>query len=422
MVGIDFGTSNTVVTVRSPSGSSLVRLSPESSSLPTLLFVDRQHRIRIGHEARAAYAEAALTAGSGVAPFRLFQALKLALKDPGIESTNVFGTQVKLEKIVAWYLAELKAKIEAQVPDWDGTAVVGRPVELSPDPETDRRLQRRFESAFLAAGFRSVNFVAEPVAAAVDLVGSVEGRVLVFDFGGGTLDVSVAELKGGGITVPVSVGRDLGGYLLDEDLARARIQQHFGHGGRLVTLAGQTLEVPHEVTGQVVRFKVLPFDEIRRIKRLLPELIAEAVDKHRLRGLLAFLEKNLTYDLYRVLDEAKIGLSSQAQAVVAFAVPPHVDFRVDVTRDEFNSIVAPRVDEARDLVLRALDWAGVAPIDVDHVIRVGGSSQIPAFVAMLDALFPRRLTAGNLFDGIALGLLPAWDRGLEIQGVLANRS
>jgi len=412
MVGIDFGTSNTVVTVRGPDGPRLVRLSPESHGLPTLLYVDQNHAVRIGHEARRAYGDAARAAGSGTAPFRLFQALKLALKDPSIESTNLFGTQVRLEKIVSWYLLALREKILASVPDWDGTAVVGRPVELAPDPTTDRKLQDRFEAAFLAAGFTRVWFVAEPVAAAVDLVGSVEGRVLVFDFGGGTLDVSVADVQGNHITVPVSVGQDLGGYLLDEDLARERIQGHFGHRGRLVTLAGQVLEVPHEVTGQVVRFKVLPFDEIRRIKRLIPELIVEAVDKAKLRGLLAFLEKNLTYDLYQVLDEAKIRLSTESSSVISFSVPPHVAFREKVTVPEFETIIAPRVAEAQALIYRALEQAGCGPVGIDHVVRVGGSSQVPAFARMLEGLFPGRAAEGNLFDGIALGLLPAWERGL----------
>ncbi len=412
MVGIDFGTSNTVVAAPTPNGPRLVRLSPESSSLPTLLFVDSNRMIAIGHDARRAYGRAAGAAGGG--PFRLFQALKLALKDPGIESTNLFGTQVRLEKIVSWYLAALRERIEAAVPGWDHTAVVGRPVELHPHRETDRRLQTRFESAFLAAGFHSVAFVAEPVAAAVDLVGSIEGRVLVFDFGGGTLDVSVADVAGGTIAIRTSVGQDLGGYLLDEDVARARLQWHFGYGGRLVTLGGRILEVPHEVTSQVVRFKVLPFDEIRRIKRLIPELIAEAVDKNSLRGLLAFLERNLTYDLYQRIDEAKIQLSSTTSATIAFSVPPHLWFDEVVTRPEFDRIIAPRVDEAEALVLRALERCGAGPESVDHLVKVGGSSQVPSFAAMLERLFPGRSREGKLFDGIALGLIPAFERGLVL--------
>ncbi|MEI8093520.1 MAG: Hsp70 family protein [Spirochaetales bacterium] len=415
MVGIDFGTSNTVVTARSSAGVEILPLGAGERSLPTLLFVNQGHQVSIGHEARRAHAEAALHSGGGAAPFRLFQALKLALKDPDLESTNVFGRQVRLETIVSWYLAELRRRILLVLPGWDGHAVVGRPVELSPDPRVDLQLQRRFEAAFLAAGFSSVKFVYEPVAAAVDLVGSHEGRVLVFDFGGGTLDVSVATLAGNTIAVPVSVGRDLGGYLLDEDLARGRVRQYFGYGGKLRTLTGQWLEVPHDVTGQVVRFKVLPFDEIRRIKRLIPELLQEAIDKPALRGLLAFLERNLTYDLYQALDQTKIALSDALSSTLNFQVPPHVALHEVVTRAELEDLLAPRVAEAEHLVLLALSLAGLAPGAIDQVVRVGGSSQIPIFHRMLEQLFPGRLTAGRLFEGIALGLLPAFERGLTVR-------
>lgn len=412
MIGIDFGTSNTVVTRRTSTGIEMVRLSSESYSVPTLLFVDQSGGVQIGHDARQSYAEASHWSGSGAAPFRLFQALKLALKDPSLESTNVFGKRVPLEQVVAWYLAVLRQRLEAEVPTWDRRAVIGRPAELAPDLETDRLIQERFARAFALAGFDEVHFVAEPVAAAVDLVGQQNGFVLVFDFGGGTLDVSIAEIEGDSIRILTSVGRDLGGYLIDEDMARARIQQHFGYGGRLRTLAGQNLEVPHEITGQVVQFKVLPFDETRRIKRLIPELIQEAVQKAPLRGLLSFLDQNLTYDLYHELDQAKIRLSDELHSEVNFQVPPHVSIHEVFLRSEFNSLVAPRVAEAEQLIQRALESARLATSDIQHVIRVGGSSQIPAFEALLDRTFPGKLSTGRLFDGIALGLVPAWERGL----------
>ncbi len=405
MVGIDFGTSNTVVTA----GSGTL------FSLPTLLFIDPSHRIEIGHAARRAYGEASRAQGSGAVGFRLFQALKLALKDPGLQSTNVFGKQVRIETIVSWYLSALRQRIENAVPGWDRTAVVGRPVELSPEPTTDAALQRRFASAFHEAGFSSVRFVLEPVAAAVHLVGSHRGRVLVFDFGGGTLDVSLARLEATTLEVDVSVGQDLGGYLIDEDLARARIQRHFGHGSKLRTLAGQWLEVPHEVTSQVVQFKVLPFDEIRRIKRLIPELLQESVEKPKLRGLLAFLEQNLTSQLYQVLDEAKIRLSTVDEATVEFAVAPHLSILERLTRHELEQLMTPRAEQAMALVKSALDRAGWQPSQVDHVVRVGGSSQIPLFCRHLENLFPGRLSAGNLFEGIALGLLPASNLGMVNQ-------
>lgn len=410
MIGIDFGTSNTVV---SSEGPDLVRLSPGSASLPTLLFVDRQRRVRIGHDARKAYAEAARSSG-GTPDFRLFQALKLALKDPGILTTNLFGTTTRLETIVSLYLGQLAAILASQGIDPAQPLVVGRPVELSADPQVDRALQGRFAEAFRMAGFGPVSFVAEPVAAAADLVGTGRGRLLIFDFGGGTLDITVADLGDHSLRVLSSVGQDLGGFHLDEDLAQARVRRHFGHGSRLVTPAGQVLELPHDVTEQVVRFQILPYDEIRRMKQTVKELLVESTDKAKLRGLLQFLESNLTYDLYQVLDGAKIRLSSHAEAGLVFSVPPHVAFAEIVGLAEFEALLAPRVAAAEALVHRALAAAGCGPQAIDLVIRVGGSSQVPAFVALLERLFPGRLSEGNLFEGIARGLVPAHRLGLGL--------
>jgi hypothetical chaperone protein len=411
MIGIDFGTSNTVVSTEGPDGVRLVPLSSESTSIPTLLFVDRHLQVKIGHDARRAYGEAA-RAGSGTPDFRLFQAVKLALKDPGILTTNLFGTATRIEKIVSLYLAQLHRVLVAAGVDPSGPVVVGRPVELSPDPAVDRAVQGRFAEAFSLAGFGPVSFVAEPVAAAVDLVGARRGRALVFDFGGGTLDITVADLGDQAIGVRSSVGAELGGFHLDEDLAQARVRRHFGHGSRLVTPAGKVLELPHDVTEQVVRFQILPYDEIRRMKLTVKELLSESADKAKLRGLLQFLDANLTYDLYQVLDGAKIRLSSHDEAGIVFSVPPHVAFAEIVGRPEFDAIIAPKVAAAEALVHRALAAAGCGADDVDLVIRVGGSSQVPAFAAMLERLFPGRLATGNLFDGIARGLVPAHRRGL----------
>ena len=89
----------------------------------------------------------------------------------------------------------------------------------------------------LVLGEASTDFAQEalPVAAAVDLVGSEKGRVVVFDFGGGTLDITVADLRDDSVGILSNVGLELGGFHLDEDLAQARVRGHFGHGRRVVS-------------------------------------------------------------------------------------------------------------------------------------------------------------------------------------------
>jgi molecular chaperone DnaK (HSP70) len=76
--------------------------------------------------------------------------------------------------------------------------------------------------------------------------------------------------------------------------------------------------------------------------------------------------------------------------------------------------VARRVEAARALVVGALAAAGVEPSSVDRVVRVGGSSQVPAFARMLDSLFPGRVREGEVFTSISAGLIGAWEAGLSI--------
>src|SRR5512145_1548551 len=190
MYGIDFGTSNTVVTVREAGETRVLDLG-EGGVIPSLLYFERDRRPSVGREAMADYAEALRRwkgKGDLYSRFRFFQAIKLALKDPYFEGTAIFGSRVTVESLAAIFLKEVKRRAD-EATDMDARAVVlGRPVVLSPDPSVDARLQRRFEEAARIAGFEEVDFVFEPVAASVDAIGPEGEAVMVFDFGGGTLD------------------------------------------------------------------------------------------------------------------------------------------------------------------------------------------------------------------------------------------
>jgi hypothetical chaperone protein len=282
----------------------------------------------------------------------------------------------------------------------------------------------RYRAACAYAGFDEVSFVPEPVAAAAGMAGKDGapdgGIVLVFDFGGGTLDVAVARRSlavGGSMSILASAGRDLGGYLLNEDISRARIIRHFGSGGKFRTMKGTYLDMPTWITDQVASFYALPLADIAATRRTVKELVYDArpADKPRLRGLIDFLDRNQTFHLFESIDGAKIRLSTEQEAEMAYDLPPHVSIRELLTRTEFEAIVAKRVEEARAVVEEALARAGTGPDGVSSVIRVGGSSRVPAFAAMLEGMFPGRVSEGEVFTSIASGLLAAHDAGLSIR-------
>jgi hypothetical chaperone protein len=416
MYGIDFGTSNTVVTVRE-GGSTRVLDLGEGGVIPSLLYFERDRRPSVGREAMDDYAEA-LRRWRGKADlysrFRFFQAIKLALKDPWFEGTAIFGSRVTVESLAAIFLKEVKRRADEATGMDARRAVLGRPVVLSPDKAVDARLQRRFEEAAHLAGFEEVGFVLEPVAASVDAPGAEGEAVMVFDFGGGTLDICLARRRGGGLEVLSSVGADLGGYLLDEDLARSRIIGHFGAGGRFRTMTGKELEIPSWIAKQVASFYALPLADLAATRSVVKDLIYDArpADKDKLRGLVEFLDRNLAFELFSEIDEAKIELSLSESATIAYAVPPFVRFAEAIERPWFEALIGPRVEAARRLVESALAAAGLSADEVSRVVRVGGSSRIPAFARMLEGLFPGRVEEGAVFTSIASGLLEARERGL----------
>ena len=97
MYGIDFGTSNTVVTARDGGTTRLLDLG-EGGIVPSLLYFERDRKASIGAEAILDYTEAlAKWKGSGnlYSHFRFFQALKLALKDPAFTGTTIFGERMR---------------------------------------------------------------------------------------------------------------------------------------------------------------------------------------------------------------------------------------------------------------------------------------------------------------------------------------
>lgn len=411
--GIDFGTSNTVVSAGSGESSRVLSLGSEGEVVPSLMYFDFEGRVSIGAQARADYAASLARGGPSSQRFRFFQALKFALRDPLFSGTKLFGRRWSIEQLVGAYLREIRKLAEEATGESAELVVMGRPVSLSSNPKDEEMLTARYREACALAGFKELRFALEPVGAMSGLARSLGGRVLVFDFGGGTLDVTVAEIGGGKVRVLASEGADIGGYLLNEDISRARVIGHFGYGSSFRTMTGRRLEIPSWVTNQVASFYALPLADIAHTRAVVLDLLHEASERKKLQGLIDLLDRNLAYDLFERIDEAKIALSSSEEASIAFSVPPNVSFEERITRKEFEAAAAKRVEAARDLVLRAVAAAGLESGAVDRVVRVGGSSRIPAFARMLDAIFPGRVREGEVFTSISAGLVAAYEAGLS---------
>ena len=110
--------------------------------------------------------------------------------------------------------------------------MLGRPVYFSNDPTEDQIAQGRLLAAAFKAGFKRVYLEYEPVAAALSYAirFAKSETILVFDFGGGTLDFTVMEAGGGQTQVLATGGVPIAGDVFDQRLFRATIPRHLGEG------------------------------------------------------------------------------------------------------------------------------------------------------------------------------------------------
>ena len=436
-IGIDFGTSNSSVAVYDGREIRLLALDPQARDprvMRSLLYITRDGEIIAGQRAQETYTEQ--NTGREVKlerrlvgeidmtfaevgtlhrhvfglvdvnePGRLFQSMKRFLADTSFTSTDVFGRQYSLEELIATLAAKMIEAAESALGQPIKRMVVGRPVHFSDEPEKNEAARERLAEAWRTAGLDEVSFLEEPVAAVhhFGLEHGVEdgALVLVFDFGGGTLDITVAEQEGERPRVLATGGIPLGGDLLDSRLVEAEVAPCFGERARYRRTG---LPAPAHLFTRLRSWQTIV--ELNR-----PELL-ELIRRAR-RGtdqpaeLAAFetlVTRNYGFELFRAVEAAKIDLSSAAIAAVALDLNG-LSLHKEVLRSDWEAILSPQVRAARDVVLGTLIGAGREPGEVGYVVTTGGSSLIPAFRRMLHETLPNAaLRETDTFTSVAAGL------------------
>jgi hypothetical chaperone protein len=435
-VGIDFGTSNSSVAVYDGRDIRLIDLDPAAPDprvMKSLVYFERTGGLHFGRAALDTY----LTQNTGRAvqyemrrigevsmtfaevgtmikdafalidvnePGRLFQSLKRFLSVTSFQATNVFGHNYTVEELLSLLARHILGRIEAEVSTEDVRITVGWPVRFSEDTEADRLARYRAREAWRLAGVEAVDFVEEPIGA-IRHFGHTRERqdehVLVFDFGGGTLDVCVARLHRAGVSILSTHGVPLGGDLLDSRLVETELTPLFGERAHYKS---NGLPLPHSLFTHLKTWQSIvelsrprPFELIRRASQ-------DTDQPEQLAALEALVTKNYGLALFQAVEQAKIELSSEASARVRLNRDA-IALDHEVSRVAFEAVVRPQVEQARACVLEAVQLAEVRPEAIDLVLTTGGSSAIPVFRRMLaDASPNAELRETSAFTSVAAGL------------------
>jgi hypothetical chaperone protein len=427
-IGIDFGTTNSSIAWVNRSDEVQLAKFPYLGSLTdsyrSLLYLQQVKEGGVntlkswtGPEGIEHYLSAETTG-------RLIQSLKSYLSSRNLQSTEVFGRRYTLEDLIARILRDLREKAEHQFGIKIRSAVVGRPVHFSgaEKEEDDRYAEGRLKSAFELAGYESVEFEMEPVAAAhyYESMLDHDELVLIGDFGGGTSDFSLIHVgptvrRRGRVSSGIvgNAGVGIAGDTFDAKIVRHLVSPALGAGSQLRSL-GKILTVPNWVYIRLERWHHLSLLRAKDVLDMLKGVHAQSLEPDKIGALIHFIKEGLGFHLHRAVQKVKCDLSNNPVATFRFS-DGLVDLAAEVERASFEAWISEDLARISKCVDSLLSSAGVLPKDVDMVFLTGGSSFVPALRRIFEVRFgEKQIRGGNEFTSVARGLaLKAMDLRLS---------
>lgn len=400
-LAIDFGTSNTAVTILDAGRVRRIPVEGASDTLPTAVFFPAGGgAMRIGEAA----AQALIAGEEG----RYMRALKSVLGTPLLhESRLIAGRRRTLADVITAFLVALRHKAEAATGRPQTRVLSGRPVHFHLDPARDAAAEADLRACYHAAGFDHVDFMPEPEAAALACHGmGTEGRTgLIVDIGGGTSDFSVYRAEHGRVRILASHGIRLGGTDFDQAISLSHAMPLLGHGTQLRREMGAgLLPVPNAIYLDLATWAHIPFVYSPENRRLARQMARLAVDPARMDRLVTVLTDELGHDLAFAVERGKIAANKGGDARIDMGfIQPRLAGPIDGA-----SLQAALRDYRTDLgaaVALTLDRAGLAAQDIGDVVLVGGSSLMGLVTDLVAQNLPAaRLHRSEAFTAVGDGL------------------
>ncbi|SFR41906.1 Hsp70 family protein [Litoreibacter janthinus] len=386
VLGIDFGTSNSAAGYLVDGKPRLVEVAPGQTTLPTTFFFDFDTRqTLIGEPAN----EALLEGADG----RFMRALKRVLGTSLMhEQRKILNKNLTFVDIIAGFLNEIKTRAEAEAGVSFDRAISGRPVVFhgANDPR-EEQAEADLRACYLAAGFKEVEFLAEPQAAAI-ASGALEqsGEIgLIVDIGGGTSDFSLFRSDSRGVTILANHGVRIGGTDFDRAINIDRVMPLLGKGTELRKVIGPgATPVPVAIFNDLATWEKIPFLYTAKNRRSVEEMVRLAYDPDKLSRLAAVLDEELGHDLAFAVERGKIAANSGAENSVIRLDQIERGLGVALPPEALASILAVYADTLRVGATDTLKRAGLEAGKVDRIIYVGGSSLMSMVSDTMKQTFP----------------------------------
>ena len=345
VVGIDLGTTNSVVAHVKPDGSVEVIPNAEGNRItPSVVAFSKSGEIIVGEPAKR---QAILNAERTIRSIKRKMGSDYKVKIDDKEYTP--------QEISAFILKKLKSDAENYLAGSIKRAVITCPAYFN-----DAQRQATKEAGIIA-GFDVLRIINEPTAAAIAYgLDKAKGEqlVIVYDFGGGTFDVSLLEIGDGVVEVKATAGNNhLGGDDIDQ---------------RIIDWLAEQFRKEHGI-------------DLREDKQALQRL-KDAAEKAKIE-LSTKLETDISLPYITATKESG---------------PLHLEARL--TRATLEALARELVEMTREPIERVLNDARVSPNDIDEIILVGGTTRMPLVQKFLKDFFGKEPNKSvNPDEAVAIG-------------------
>jgi hypothetical chaperone protein len=405
-IGLDFGTTNTVVSMRRGDDVETLTFDTKHGLIDTVRTVlamwqdpvKSTHSTAVGRDALAEFADFPEDT-------RLIQSLKSYAANPLFRQAMILNQPFTFAKLMQQFLAHLLA-----LSNLDLTSVskinVGRPVKFAGYNPDENLALARYREVFTAMGIPNIEFIYEPVAAALAFARRLtqSATVLIADFGGGTTDFSILRLGASGSNSEHEVlgvgGIGIAGDQFDYRIVTNAILPHLGLGTHYKSMGGKSLELPKHVFNSLARWNELSFLRTTKEYAELQDLSAYAVEPEKLNRFFHIVDHSKGLNLYDAVSQAKRELSTQAEATLHFE-----NLKVKISRQNFEHWIAPDLTRIQTALNTTLDAADIKTEAIDSVFLTGGTSLVPAVRQLFAQQFGEdKLHVGEELISVAKGL------------------
>lgn len=365
-IGIDFGTTNTVVSFKNKKGKIIcLRDKDNSKSISTALYFKTENEFVIGTEAIS------LAAANNVEPIVSFKS-RLNEQNERYNTKAMDGSRIRItpKKATGYFIAQIIKNVQDRIMREFGPAegfiekaVITVPAKFSPSAKES------IKDAAMEAGLNNVELIFEPTAAAAAAYQSIETdkdecTIIVYDFGGGTFDISIMKAT-----------------KVDSHI---KYEQVYTNGDKELGGNNVTLAIAEDILEKVNdEFDLdMEFDEdAKGLYRIIKEDVYDG---------------DLPYDIYRdnlrniinCAEDVKITYESGDNLLNIRTENGLEPYIYEFTIDDIEKIISPLIKRSIDITKDSLKYAEDNNITIDRIVLAGGSSNIPLVHKELEKYIP----------------------------------